>query len=157
MNIAHSFMEGNGRTTRIWLDLILNKNLKKCVDWSKIGKTEYMSPLITRRWHQVYLGQPVVVFVFPVANLVKALWIALYVSSVLASYFLRLLFEQQAHNKHTTIEGNTKGIRRVVIQEAKPFAILSGFEWFMRQVGVHNSRRCITKGTSIRHSVVHPW
>jgi cell filamentation protein len=38
MNIAHPFMEGNGRSTRIWLDLILKKRLKKCVDWSKIGK-----------------------------------------------------------------------------------------------------------------------
>jgi cell filamentation protein len=46
MNIAHPFMEGNGRCTRIWLDLILKKNLKKCVDWSKIGKTEYMNAMI---------------------------------------------------------------------------------------------------------------
>ncbi len=46
MNIAHPFMEGNGRTTRIWLDLILKKHLKKCVDWSKIGKTEYMKAMI---------------------------------------------------------------------------------------------------------------
>ena len=41
MNVAHPFMEGNGRSTRIWLDLILKKNLKKCVDWSQINKTEY--------------------------------------------------------------------------------------------------------------------
>ena len=41
MNIAHPFMEGNGRSARIWLDLILKKRLKKCVDWSKIGKNEY--------------------------------------------------------------------------------------------------------------------
>ena len=34
MNVAHPFMEGNGRTTRIWLDLMLKKNLKRCVDWS---------------------------------------------------------------------------------------------------------------------------
>ncbi|MDR3062499.1 MAG: Fic family protein [Dysgonamonadaceae bacterium] len=46
MNIAHPFMEGNGRSTRIWLDLILKKNLKKCVDWSKIGKIEYMNAMI---------------------------------------------------------------------------------------------------------------
>lgn len=46
MNMAHPFMEGNGRSTRIWLDLILKKNLKKCVDWSKIGKTEYMDAMI---------------------------------------------------------------------------------------------------------------
>ena len=38
MNIAHSFMEGNGRSTRIWLDLIFKKRLKLCVDWSKISK-----------------------------------------------------------------------------------------------------------------------
>ena len=42
MNIAHPFMDGNGRSTRIWLDLILKKRLKKCVDWSKISKHDYM-------------------------------------------------------------------------------------------------------------------
>jgi cell filamentation protein len=41
MNVAHPFMEGNGRSTRIWLDLMLKKNLKRCVDWSKIGKKDY--------------------------------------------------------------------------------------------------------------------
>jgi len=46
MNIAHPFMEGNGRSTRIWLDLMLKKRLKKCVDWSKIGKNEYMNAMI---------------------------------------------------------------------------------------------------------------
>ena len=45
MNIAHPFMEGNGRTTRIWLDLILKKSLSKCVDWSKIDKTEYLEAM----------------------------------------------------------------------------------------------------------------
>ena len=45
MNIAHPFMEGNGRSTRIWLDLILKKNLKLCVDWSKINKNEYLSAM----------------------------------------------------------------------------------------------------------------
>ncbi len=42
MNIAHPFREGNGRSTRIWLDLILKKNLSLCVDWSKIDKKEYL-------------------------------------------------------------------------------------------------------------------
>ena len=46
MNIAHPFMEGNGRSTRIWLDLLLKKQLKNCVDWSKIGKTDYMNAMI---------------------------------------------------------------------------------------------------------------
>lgn len=46
MNVAHPFMEGNGRSTRIWLDLILKKRLKHCIDWSKIGKTEYMNAMI---------------------------------------------------------------------------------------------------------------
>lgn len=46
MNIAHPFMEGNGRSTRIWLDLILKKRLKKCVDWSKINKNDYMSAMV---------------------------------------------------------------------------------------------------------------
>ena len=40
MNAAHPFMEGNGRSTRIWLDLIFKKQLKMCVDWSKINKKE---------------------------------------------------------------------------------------------------------------------
>lgn len=46
MNIAHPFMEGNGRSARIWLDLILKRRLKVCVDWSKIGKTEYMDAMV---------------------------------------------------------------------------------------------------------------
>ena len=45
MNIAHPFMEGNGRSTRIWLDLILKKRLGKCVDWSKISKKDYMDAM----------------------------------------------------------------------------------------------------------------
>jgi cell filamentation protein len=46
MNIAHPFMDGNGRSTRIWLDLILKKRLKKCVDWSKISKIGYMNAMM---------------------------------------------------------------------------------------------------------------
>ncbi len=46
MNIAHPFMEGNGRSTRIWLDLMLKKRLKKCVDWSKISKADYMNAMM---------------------------------------------------------------------------------------------------------------
>jgi cell filamentation protein len=46
MNVAHPFMEGNGRSTRIWLDLILKKCLKKCVDWSKIAKTDYHAAMV---------------------------------------------------------------------------------------------------------------
>jgi cell filamentation protein len=46
MNIAHPFMEGNGRATRIWLDLILKKQLKQCVDWSKIEKKKYFEAMI---------------------------------------------------------------------------------------------------------------
>ncbi len=46
MNIAHPFMEGNGRSSRIWLDLILKKRLKKCVDWSKISKNDYLNAMI---------------------------------------------------------------------------------------------------------------
>lgn len=45
MNIAHPFMEGNGRSTRIWLDQILIRSLKKCVDWSKIDKKEYLNAM----------------------------------------------------------------------------------------------------------------
>lgn len=42
MNIAHPFREGNGRSTRIWLDLILKKELKKVVDWNQIDKGDYL-------------------------------------------------------------------------------------------------------------------
>ena len=42
MNIAHPFREGNGRSTRIWLDMILKKELNKVVDWSKINKEDYL-------------------------------------------------------------------------------------------------------------------
>ena len=45
MNIAHPFMEGNGRSTRIWLDLMLKKNLGQCTDWSKIDKNEYLTAM----------------------------------------------------------------------------------------------------------------
>jgi cell filamentation protein len=46
MNIAHPFMEGNGRSTRIWLDLIFKKRLKKCVDWSRISKNDYLNAMV---------------------------------------------------------------------------------------------------------------
>lgn len=46
MNIAHPFMEWNGRTTRIWLDLILKKRLRKCVDWSQINKNDYLNAMV---------------------------------------------------------------------------------------------------------------
>ena len=42
MNIAHPFREGNGRSTRIWLDLILKKELNKVIDWSKVNKEDYL-------------------------------------------------------------------------------------------------------------------
>ena len=45
MNVAHPFLEGNGRSMRIWLDLILKKNLKLCVDWSKINKKDYLAAM----------------------------------------------------------------------------------------------------------------
>lgn len=45
MNVAHPFMEGNGRSTRIWLDLMLKRSLKRCVDWSLIDKKEYLAAM----------------------------------------------------------------------------------------------------------------
>lgn len=45
MNVAHPFMEGNGRSTRIWLDMILKKNLGKVVEWSKIDKVQYLQAM----------------------------------------------------------------------------------------------------------------
>jgi cell filamentation protein len=46
MNVAHPFMEGNGRSTRIWLDLMLKRTLKRCVDWSKISKNDYLNAMV---------------------------------------------------------------------------------------------------------------
>lgn len=45
MNVAHPFMEGNGRSTRIWLDLMLKRSLRRCVDWSRIDKNEYLAAM----------------------------------------------------------------------------------------------------------------
>ena len=46
MNIAHPFREGNGRAMRLWLDLILKQELKKVVDWRKVGKEDYLSAVV---------------------------------------------------------------------------------------------------------------
>ena len=45
MNAAHPFMEGNGRSMRIWLDLMLKKRLRLCVDWSLIEKEDYLAAM----------------------------------------------------------------------------------------------------------------
>ena len=45
MNIAHPFMEGNGRSTRIWLDMLFKERINKCIDWSKIEKNDYLSAM----------------------------------------------------------------------------------------------------------------
>ena len=45
MNVAHPFMEGNGRSMRLWLDLIFKRRMKLCVDWSKIDKKEYLAAM----------------------------------------------------------------------------------------------------------------
>ncbi len=45
MNVAHPFMEGNGRSTRIWLDLMFKKRLKLCIDWSQIDKKHYLEAM----------------------------------------------------------------------------------------------------------------
>ena len=45
MNIAHPFMEGNGRTTRIWLDMMLKKNLQRVVDWQRVDKVLYLQAM----------------------------------------------------------------------------------------------------------------
>lgn len=47
MNIAHPFREGNGRSTRIWLDLILKKRLGRCIDWSLVNKNDYLQVMQT--------------------------------------------------------------------------------------------------------------
>ncbi|MBR6059120.1 MAG: Fic family protein [Victivallales bacterium] len=45
MNVAHPFREGNGRATRIWLDMMLKKNLRLCIDWSKVDKRTYLDAM----------------------------------------------------------------------------------------------------------------
>lgn len=45
MNIAHPFREGNGRSTRIWLDLILKQELNQVIDWSRVDKNDYLSAM----------------------------------------------------------------------------------------------------------------
>jgi cell filamentation protein len=45
MNIAHPFREGNGRATRIWLDLILKKEIQQVIDWNSVGREEYLSAM----------------------------------------------------------------------------------------------------------------
>ena len=45
MNIAHPFREGNGRSTRIWLDLMLKANIKQIIDWNQVDKDEYLSAM----------------------------------------------------------------------------------------------------------------
>lgn len=57
MNVAHPFMEGNGRSTRIWLDMIFKKRLSKCVDWSKIDKTEYLDAMIESHINSAHIKQ----------------------------------------------------------------------------------------------------
>ena len=61
MNAAHPFMEGNGRSTRIWLDMIFRKRMKVCVDWSKIDKKDYLDAMIasqtdSSRIHELLKG-----------------------------------------------------------------------------------------------------
>lgn len=46
MNVAHPFREGNGRATRIWLDLMLKKNIARCVDWSQVEKRAYLAAMV---------------------------------------------------------------------------------------------------------------
>lgn len=61
-NVAHSFMEGNGRSTLIWFDLMLKRSLKRCVDWSQIDKNEYLSAMresVSDSTHIKALVQPV--------------------------------------------------------------------------------------------------
>lgn len=57
MNVAHPFMEGNGRSTRIWLDLMLKRSLKACVDWSKIDKNEYLTAMRKSVTDSTYIRQ----------------------------------------------------------------------------------------------------
>lgn len=55
MNLAHPFMEGNGRSTRIWLDLILKKRLERCVNWSNISKKDYLNAMVKSSTNSIVL------------------------------------------------------------------------------------------------------
>ncbi len=57
MNIAHPFMEGNGRTMRIWLDLILKKRLGQCINWAEVNKNEYLEAMIRSHTKAVELRE----------------------------------------------------------------------------------------------------
>ena len=62
INVAHPIMAGNGRSTRIWIDLILKRSLKRCVDWSQIDKNEYLTAMresVSDSMHIKALVQPV--------------------------------------------------------------------------------------------------
>lgn len=56
MNVAHPFMEGNGRSTRIWLDLMFKKRLKLCVDWSQIDKKHYLEAMRRSTTDSTYIN-----------------------------------------------------------------------------------------------------
>ncbi len=55
MNLTHPFMEGNGRSTRIWLDLILKKRLERCVNWSNISKKDYLNAMVKSSTNSIVL------------------------------------------------------------------------------------------------------
>ena len=57
MNIAHPFREGNGRSTRIWLDLLLKKQLKQCIDWSRINKKNYLDAMVCSAYNSDSIKQ----------------------------------------------------------------------------------------------------
>ena len=66
MNIAHPFREGNGRSTRIWLDMILKKEIGKVVDWSKVDKEDYLLGISFTRLRntQVYMENDIYVHIY---------------------------------------------------------------------------------------------
>ena len=57
INIAHPFREGNGRSTRIWLDLLLKKQLKQCIDWSQINKKNYLDAMVCSAYNSDSIKQ----------------------------------------------------------------------------------------------------
>ena len=95
MNVAHPFMEGNGRSMRIWLDLLLKKNLQLCVDWSLIGKKAYLSAME----QSVVNAAPIKALLFP-ALTDKIHDREMFMKGVDYSYY----YEQE--NEITEVEGN---------------------------------------------------
>ena len=99
MNAAHPFMEGNGRSTRIWLDLILKKRLGLCVDWSQVGKKDYLNAMIESQTDSTHIKQ-----------LLEQCYLYFIIESQTDSTHIKQLLEQALTDKINDRETFMKGI-----------------------------------------------